>query len=329
VDFFHKINYSAANEDGQSEIKALSLTEKDEIVCITGSGARSLDLISAGPARVISIDFNPTQTHLLQLKLAGYRNLTWSEFMGFIGVDKTCPPTKRLETFAELQDELPESTRKFWQSNSNLIREGILYCGTWEKFLRILKTLGWPRRQLVHELFACKDLEEQKQCWQQHWDGRTWRSILRLTAWRPLWKYILREPGINFIPSDFDIYGYIYHRFNHGARTFLFKDAPYMWLLFQGHYDLGQVLPIHLSQEHFSVIKERAALITPLTGSLTDRKIAGGSPAFRFLIFPPTLTSNSMPRYGTPYSTLLLRALDSVNDSFWSRTILLHCSPGD
>ena len=56
-DFFNKINYSASNEDSESERIALSLTSEDTVLCITGSGARSLDLLVDSPKEIVSIDF--------------------------------------------------------------------------------------------------------------------------------------------------------------------------------------------------------------------------------------------------------------------------------
>jgi S-adenosylmethionine-diacylglycerol 3-amino-3-carboxypropyl transferase len=85
--FFNKINYSACNEDSESELQALSLTKSDTLLCITASGARPLDLLIGKPKKIISIDFNRTQNYLLSLKIAAYKTLNYSEFLSFIGVN--------------------------------------------------------------------------------------------------------------------------------------------------------------------------------------------------------------------------------------------------
>lgn len=82
--FFEKINYSACNEDSRSEIEALNINENDVILCITASGARSLDLLVKNPKKIVSIDFNKTQNFLLSLKIAAYQGLNYDEFLSFL-----------------------------------------------------------------------------------------------------------------------------------------------------------------------------------------------------------------------------------------------------
>jgi S-adenosylmethionine:diacylglycerol 3-amino-3-carboxypropyl transferase len=84
--FFEKINYSASNEDGDSESEALQIRNSDVVLCITGSGARTLDLLIDNPSKIYSIDFNPTQNYLLKLKMAAYQALEYEEFCEFIDV---------------------------------------------------------------------------------------------------------------------------------------------------------------------------------------------------------------------------------------------------
>lgn len=68
--FADTLNYSASNEDGRCELRALELTEVDTVVCITGSGGRTLDLLTAGPRRIFSVDMIPCQGFLMELKLS-------------------------------------------------------------------------------------------------------------------------------------------------------------------------------------------------------------------------------------------------------------------
>ena len=46
--FHNTLNYSSANEDSRSENKSLLINNNDKILCITGSGARTLDLEKPG-----------------------------------------------------------------------------------------------------------------------------------------------------------------------------------------------------------------------------------------------------------------------------------------
>ncbi len=83
--FLETLNYSSSNEDSNSELKALCIDKNDSILSITGSGARALDLLIKNPAKIVSIDFNPCQNHLLELKIAAIQHLEYQEFLEFLG----------------------------------------------------------------------------------------------------------------------------------------------------------------------------------------------------------------------------------------------------
>ncbi|MFM2382775.1 MAG: hypothetical protein RL515_762, partial [Verrucomicrobiota bacterium] len=103
--FFSDINYSAANEDGASELAALRLDARSRVLCITASGARPLELLLGDPQSVVAVDFNATQNHLLELKMAAYRELEYDEFAAFIRLrpgDGAC----RRSTYARLAPAL-------------------------------------------------------------------------------------------------------------------------------------------------------------------------------------------------------------------------------
>ena len=93
--FFETINYSSVNEDSNSEFKALNINKNDTVLCITGSGARILDLLIKDPKEIVAVDFNPCQNFLLELKIAAIQKLEYEDFLRFIGI-MPCPDRKQL-----------------------------------------------------------------------------------------------------------------------------------------------------------------------------------------------------------------------------------------
>jgi S-adenosylmethionine-diacylglycerol 3-amino-3-carboxypropyl transferase len=77
--FMTTLNYASCNEDWRSEWDALKITSDDRILCITGSGDRPLNLLFQGPGKVIAMDLNPVQNHLLRLKVAAMKELPYDE----------------------------------------------------------------------------------------------------------------------------------------------------------------------------------------------------------------------------------------------------------
>ena len=265
--FFTQINYSAANEDSSSELSALKLTNTDKVVCITGSGARPLDLLAADPQTIFSVDFNHAQNHLLNLKIAAFQSLEYDEFARFIGLNTAARPSC---VFEKVLENLDSDSHAFWDQNQKLIERGLLYCGTWERLLCWISKGTVLRRRHVDGLLNASDLEAQKAYWQKHWSGFFFKTFLRVAFNRFLWTSIIREPGAKLIPKDLDAAAYLYRCIEKMAHHSLLRENPYANLLFHGRYKSGCQLPYHLQEENFSTIKSRVSSIKVVTAPLNE-----------------------------------------------------------
>ena len=78
---------------------ALQLTPDDRVLVITSAGCNALDYALSG-ARVLAVDVNPHQNHLLELKRAGIRALDFEPFFELFGSGGS--PRAR-EIYAELR----------------------------------------------------------------------------------------------------------------------------------------------------------------------------------------------------------------------------------
>ena len=67
--FFKRLSYSIGNEDWETEREALSIQADDKVLCITASGDRPLNLLMNECREIVSIDANPVQNYLLELKI--------------------------------------------------------------------------------------------------------------------------------------------------------------------------------------------------------------------------------------------------------------------
>jgi S-adenosylmethionine-diacylglycerol 3-amino-3-carboxypropyl transferase len=277
-DFFGTLNYSASNEDGGSELRALRLTSADTVVCITGSGSRTLDLLTAGPSRVISVDMNPCQGHLLALKLAAIKCLDHADCLRFLGV---LPHTRRQETYNDLRSLLNPPARSYWDARARQIEAGIIYQGRWERYFHMLATtLQQVRGCLLRRLMASTDIEEQRYLYIHKWDGAFWRTFMRSIAAAPVWRYIFRDPGFfRYVPANFDVADYLLGRFESALTQRLLRQSPFMTLLLRGRYYPEEQLPLYLMEQHYATLRQhadRAQIITaPIDVFL--RTVHGGS----------------------------------------------------
>lgn len=275
--FFKQINYSAANEDGFTERQALApqLTDKSALT-ITGSGSRALELSIANPSRIVSIDFNPTQNFLLELKIAAIKNLEYEDVMAFIGLE---PSTDRLSTYQKLKSELSREAQSFWDKESDKIKNGILYCGTWETYLKgISKMANIIRKKQIDQLLKFDNLKEQEVFWDTHWDNFAWKLFMQILGNRSLWKYVIKEPGIHLVPQNLSIAETIKKRFDSAARNILFKEAAFGWLILKGEYQSQKqnTLPCHLQKKHFKTVKNNVGCIELKTEALDVYLDSGG-----------------------------------------------------
>ena len=81
----HNLVYNTCWEDPRLDRQALKLTADDTILVITSAGCNALDYALAGPKQVVAVDMNPRQNALLDLKLAGIRNLQYEDFFAMFG----------------------------------------------------------------------------------------------------------------------------------------------------------------------------------------------------------------------------------------------------
>lgn len=263
--FFEKINYSASNEDGNAERCALQIDSSYVVLCITGSGARTLDLLIDKPAKIYSVDFNVTQNHLLQLKMAAYRTLDYEDFCGFIGISDR---GNRLGFYEKLKPILDKNTSGYWEKNLSKISSGVIYCGTWEKMLGWIRKSAVFRQRIIDKLMSARDLEEQSTIWENEWDNAFWRVFLKILCNRFLWTNIIKEPGAKLIPKDFPMDPYLYKRFDHLAKNFLLRENHFANLIFLGKYGENCILPPHLQRENYGTIKDNLGKVTIVNDSL-------------------------------------------------------------
>lgn len=261
----HRIWYAASNEDGASEIAALAPRDR-RVLSITASGSRTFDLLTAAPREIVSIDQNPAQTALAELLAEGYRRFDYPAFARFVGLEchGAIPASER----GVLIEALSPASRRFWNANPTLIDQGLVYSGRWEGFLRTIHRLAGPRRRrIARDLLAAPSLAAQAAIWRERWDTRSWRLLLRLLSVRWFWRTIAREPGIAFVPRDFDIAGYVAARFDHAAHHIRFAESPFAWLMLTGAYP-KDVRPPYLSEAHFATIAGQIDRVAFVTGSL-------------------------------------------------------------
>jgi S-adenosylmethionine-diacylglycerol 3-amino-3-carboxypropyl transferase len=112
----HHLVYNQCWEDPAVDRQALSLGEGSRVLVITSAGCNALDYALTG-ARVLAVDVNPRQNHLLELKQAGIRALGFEDFFQLFGRGGS---ERTPALYAALRPELRDAAREFWDREIRL-----------------------------------------------------------------------------------------------------------------------------------------------------------------------------------------------------------------
>lgn len=269
--FFSRLSYSLGNEDWETEHRALRLKPEDRVLCVTGSGDRPLHLLLKDCKEVVSVDANPIQNHLLQLKMAALQQFDFERYISFLGV---LPDKSRLAHLRQLSHHLPASSAKYWQDNSKAISKGILYQGAMEKFVMVgLPTLAKlvQGKQIINQLFQFHNLEAQKDFVESKWDRVLWRMCFEFLLSPRVSKMIMvRDPGLYaHVDPAIRPGAHIYQRLNDSLRKYLARNNFWMSFLLRGHVE-PHASPAYLLEGESKTIKQNLPRITIETSDIVN-----------------------------------------------------------
>jgi S-adenosylmethionine-diacylglycerol 3-amino-3-carboxypropyl transferase len=265
--FTQKINYSSCNEDARSELKALRIGQDDIVLAVSGSGARSLDLLISRPKKIISIDMNPLQNYLLELKIAAIKNLPYDEYLEFLGVRKSAG---RISIYKRLRKDLSAEAKEYWNGQSMALKRGIIYQGRWERYFKSLSLIvKLFRGKKIKKLFTFTDTAEQIEFCRKRWNTKRWRKFILFVCHRFFWKYIFQDPGFyRYVPKDFPVGDYIYACLSKTLEKYPARENHFFSLLVHNKYINENSLPIYLQEKYYPLLKENVSRIEIVTDSL-------------------------------------------------------------
>ncbi|GAA5903303.1 class I SAM-dependent methyltransferase [Sporobolomyces salmoneus] len=158
--------YGFTWEDPAVDMQHLNLTENDSILCITSAGDNALHYaIDGNPRRIHTVDFNPCQGHVLELKLACINSLEYEDFWLMFGEGKHPRFRELLDT--KMSPFLSSHAYQFWRKNDKAFSDCFYLRGYSGHALRLAKVALYltGMSKVAHEFCAAKTLDEQKRIW--------------------------------------------------------------------------------------------------------------------------------------------------------------------
>lgn len=256
-----QIIFNTSWEDPAIDRKLLDIDSNSNILTITSAGDNVLDYLLDSPNSVTSIDLNPSQNALAELKIATIKSSNYDILFNMFGYGKYLDIDKHLEN---VKSDLSKNAFAFWQrkkfyftsklpfyhyGTSGLIARGFYY------HLKLNKKL----RKKVDEMVNCGTLEEQ---------AELYLDLEKILFDNFIAKFLLKnrftlsflgipEPQAKLI-DDYNDYGNMYDFIVGSLRT-VFKEYPlsknYFWYLYiKGQYS-KETCPNYLKEENFELLK--------------------------------------------------------------------------
>lgn len=124
--FNNEYIYAFTWEDPRIDHRLLKIRDDDVILAVTSAGDIILDyLYNANPRRIHAVDLNPNQNHLLELKVAAFQSLPFSQVWQMFGNGRFAGFREALIT--KLSPHLSSQACQYWFNNASTFSSRGLY----------------------------------------------------------------------------------------------------------------------------------------------------------------------------------------------------------
>ncbi len=264
---FSNVLYSQCWEDPQIDREAFNIRKDDVVFSITSGGCNLLAFLVDDPASVTALDLNPHQNHLLELKIAAFRSLTYSGLLEFIGVRK-CNSNKRKEFYDMLRTNLSEDAKIYWDNNPEQVEQGIIHCGRYENYMKLLRNcvrflIG---KKTILKFFETEDMNERKQLFESDWNNRRWKLFTKIFLSRRIMSLLFDEAFFKYLKKEFSFGDHFSGKAARALTQLPVRQNYFLRYILLGNYDV-KFLPPYLKEENFEIIKSRLDRIKIVTDS--------------------------------------------------------------
>ena len=187
--------YAFTWEDSRADARILKITNDDVILAITSAGDNILSYALEKPKRIHAVDLNPNQNHLLELKVAAFTALSYSDTWKLFGEGKHEDFRKLL--INDLSPHLSTQALDYWLHKGpaafDAKGKGLYYTGGSRHALNLVKWVGWVLGVSADLKRLCNTgtLAEQREIWSKRVRRVVLSQLLAYTvigSERFLWK---------------------------------------------------------------------------------------------------------------------------------------------
>jgi S-adenosylmethionine-diacylglycerol 3-amino-3-carboxypropyl transferase len=272
--------YNTCWEDPAVDRQALKLSAQDNVLVITSAGCNALDYALTAPNRVDAVDANPRQTALLELKIAGIRQLGFDDYFAIFGNGRH-PHFRELYHDA-LRASLSPFAQDYWDRRSHWFTpfspRGSFYfhglSGMVARTFRGYLRLRPPLRTAVAELLEARSLEQQREIYDRCAAPHMWGRGMNWALSRQFTMNMLGVPHTQHAEvrrqhAD-GVPGFVRE-----SIEYVFRQLPlwtnYFWRLYLNGAYSADCCPEYLKRDNFLALKRGLVdRIHPHTSTVTQ-----------------------------------------------------------
>lgn len=294
---FHSIHgnnlvYNACWEDPQIDRQLLALNKESNLVMITSAGCNALDYLLDAPAKIYTIDVNPRQNALLELKRAVFRCSTFPDLFQMFGLGWH-PHTARIY-FNSLRPNLPDYARNFWDQkikyfDSHRIKKSFYFYGTSGNFAWFIHEFFSSHGKIKKNLDAllnAKSLADQEREYNQI-EPILWNFMIRWIMRRHTTMALLGVPRAQreLIVNQYEggILDFLQSRLRH-VFTKIPINNNYFWRVYLTGSYTPECAPEYLKEVNFEELKNLEGRISQYTDTLSGFLRSNPQPYSHFIL---------------------------------------------
>ena len=267
---FRGIVFNMSWEDPEMDRQAFRLTEEDTVISISSAGCNPLNFLCQSPRELISIDGNPAQNAILELKLAGIRTLDHATFFDVFAARRPAVVTRVYRN--KLRPHLSPRSREFWDKNLWMAARDLYQFGRMGLFCRILRpflsVLGVSRER-IDAFFELRSLEEQAEWYHKYAAPKLWGPwSRRFVQFKPfLYMAGVHPNQFRLVDDRHDMYEYVKERVEYALTKVPIYDNYFLSQAVTGRFR-GNRVPPYLLEENFQTLRDNLDRVQVVNGWL-------------------------------------------------------------
>ena len=317
---FRGIVFNMSWEDPEMDRRALRVGPDDTVVSISSAGCNPLNFLCQSPKLLITVDGNPAQNAIVELKLAAIAALDYETFFDIFAARK---PMVVSSVYApKLRPLLSPGAREFWDKKLWMVARNLYDYGRMGLFCRILRwylaQLGLTASQL-DRFFELQTLAEQRAWYFKHIAPRLWGPTAKALINFPpfLWLAGVHPTQFKLVDGRHDMYEYVRERVEYALTKVPIYDNYFLSVAVTGRFRGKRVSP-YLQEANFATLKrnlDRVRVVNGWLGPYLDTLPAHSVTKFNLLdifdwmtpeVFEGTM--QSVLRAAAPGATLIYRS---------------------